>query len=183
MQKKIKIAFSSALLMVAAAGSMGAHASDSAQLIVQGRITDVTCDVGLTGTPKTGILDLGTHKPADFTSATAVVGGKSFGVGLTNCSGDKVATKHVGVTVSGSAMSGHPDVFSDNPGQSVGVNLVSGASAVKPGDFVATTADADMTGTVNIPFTAGLIYPSWATSTKPAAQDVQATLQFVSDYQ
>lgn len=183
MQKKMFTAASSALLLMATVASGVAYASDSTQVIVKGRVIDVTCDVGVTGTPLSGILDLGSHKPSEFTAAATEVGAKTFGVGLTQCSGTADTDKNVGVTVTGSAMNGYGDYFSDNPGQSVGVSLKSGTTQVKPGDFVSSDENLDDVTTATIPFTAALIYPSFQTGKFPVVQDVQATLSFVADYQ
>ncbi|WP_329911555.1 fimbrial protein [Serratia quinivorans] len=166
------------------AGINSASADDSTTVIIKGRVSAATCDMGPQGLIGGNTLDLGSWASAKFVDATTPLGSKPFTLAFTNCATDGgLATQHWGVTVSGATMSGY-DVFADNAGNTVGVQLKSGATVVKAGDFVGSTATADKAATgATIPFTAGLLSPIATASLHPNTQDVQATLSFVASYQ
>ncbi|AMH00542.1 type 1 fimbrial protein [Serratia liquefaciens] len=185
--KKHTLQFTLAMILVGSTGSAFA-ADSSALVVVTGRVTDATCDItpqGLSGNNK---LDLGSHVPATFLTATTLVGTKPFQIGLSNCSGTTIATKKYGLNVSGASMSSHPQFFADLPMQSVGIELQNITDPSKPeivpatGAFIPLSTDGTATTADGATafFQASMIHPSVGA---PAVQDVQATISFVADYQ
>ncbi|CAI1616489.1 fimbrial protein [Serratia marcescens] len=175
----------SVLLLSCAGGAFAA--GNSASVMVTGRVTDATCDIntqGLTGNK----LDLGSHFPGEFKDETTLVGTKSFGVGLSNCSGTESATKHYGLYVSGSSLAVNNKYFADLPAQTVGIALQSLIDPANPtlvpasGMFipVSTSEKAETADGQLVQFQASMIHPL---ATAPRIQDVQGTIVFTADYQ
>ncbi|CAI1547421.1 fimbrial protein [Serratia fonticola] len=77
-----------ALLLTAFAGmSMNANAAPSAEVTLQGTITNTTCDVTINGGKST--LNIGVFKTNQFTSANTQIGSVPMNVTLSNCAADE----------------------------------------------------------------------------------------------
>lgn len=185
--KKHTLQFTLAMILVGSAGSVFA-ADNSAQVVVTGRVTEATCDIGLQGLTGNRLF-LGSYVPTVFTDVTTLVGTKKFQIGLSNCTTSTVggASKRYGLDVSGAnQIVGHADLFADLPAQTVGIelqNVTTGTPEVVPasGKFIPlSTDDKPATGNgATALFEASMISPLGPT---PAVQDVQGTILFVADY-
>lgn len=181
MKKNMAVAMIAGVLL--AAGISMANAADNTIVVIKGRVSAVTCDLGPIGLGAGNTLDLGTFAPTAFVDGATTVGSKSFSIGMTQCAGTGTGGK-LGLKVTGGTMAGHQNIFSDNGGQLVGVQLKSGAAVLSNGSTVDTTITDMTTFTgASVPFTAGMIAPLASATAHPSAQDVQATLTFVADYQ
>lgn len=186
--KKHAIKLTLATILLGSAGAaLAAGDGHSASVVVTGRVTDATCDINTQGL-QGNRLDLGSHVPADFKNATTIVGTKTFGVGLSNCSGTEVSPKKYGLYVSGSSLAADTKYFADLPAQTVGIELQSLADPQNPelvpatGGFVPVSTD-EHAATANgqlVQFQASMIHPE---DTAPGVQDVQGTIVFTADYQ
>ncbi|HBC7422553.1 TPA: type 1 fimbrial protein, partial [Serratia marcescens] len=128
--KKHAIKLTLATILLGSAGAALAT-GNSASVVVTGRVTDATCDINTQGLAGNR-LDLGSHAPSDFVNATTLVGTKSFGVGLSNCSGTDVTGSQYGLYVSGSSLATNPDYFADLAEQTVGIELQSLVDPANP---------------------------------------------------
>lgn len=80
--------FTSALVFISATGtSFLANGAPSAEVLLQGVITNTTCDVTINGGKST--LNVGVYKSIDFTSANTQVGSVPLNVTLSNCTVDE----------------------------------------------------------------------------------------------
>lgn len=186
--KKHTLQLTLAMLLVGSACSAFAASppASSAQVVVTGRVTDATCDIGTQGLSGNK-LDLGAHAPAAFVNATTLVGTKPFQVGLSNCTGTEASGKNYGLSVSGDGLASDRSLFADSGTQTVGIKLqnittgtpvdVSAAGAFIPlgKDEKAASADGQV-----VLFQASMVHPS---AVAPAVQDVQGTILFTADYQ
>lgn len=169
------VAFSLAL------GMSAAHAaSNSATVIVKGRVSAVTCDVqpqGLVG----GVLDLGVLNVTDFVDDATLVGSKTLNVKLDNCALGSNANGFYGVFVDGATLPGNDAVFSDSTAKSVGIKVSdSGGSVYKAGEFIRSTIDSGSTAT--IPVSIAMVAPFKSKTNPVTPEDVSATIKFTADY-
>ena len=97
---KTKMLFSALVLTGMAGFSMNASAAPSAEVTLQGIITNTTCDVAVNGGKST--LNVGVFKSSDFAAANTQQGSVPLNVTLTNCSADESGNLIVqGITSTG----------------------------------------------------------------------------------
>lgn len=138
-----KIAIITSLLSGAAFMSANAQADASADVTLQGIITNTTCDVTVNGGKS--VLNVGVFKSSEFT-ANKMQGAVDMPVTLTNCTGEE--TGNLIVTGINSVKNNEQNLFVSNDADSVGfmVAEANGTDIVKNGQGPVVEVAEDATG-------------------------------------
>lgn len=167
-----------AVLLMSVAGT--AQAKDNAQITITGNVQSATCDVKISSTT----LDLGTHKPADFTAAKTPVTAstKPFTLALENCD-TPAAAGTASLKLSGTTIVGASNMFSEDPTATYGVMLEKVGTAgtyfstgeeIPVHTITGTPAAGDLDGKT-LPLQASL---AKVTATAPSTGTMKAPLLF-----
>lgn len=173
--------------LVLSAGIGAARADDQSTIVVNGRITNSTCDisategVGANGTSG-GVIPLGFAAQSQFVDGTTLVSPHRFKIAFNNCPADASVTGHRALRLTGNTIAGYDAVFNDYVGNTAGVDVreVGATAPLKAGDKI----DSGVIGTsvvkTEIPLQVAMVAPNAAT-VAPVGQNIQATLTFTVD--
>jgi len=145
-----KIALAAAVFATVSGMSVSANAAPSAEVTLQGIITNSTCDVTINGGKS--VLNVGVFKSADF-QANEKLGSTPMPVSLTNCAADETGN----LIVQGLTSVGNNDknIFVNDDANTVGFMI-----ADADGDIIANgqeiPADAKAGEATNVIFNVGM---------------------------
>lgn len=138
-----KVALTVALLAGVSGMSLNANADASAEVTLQGIITNTTCDVTVNGGKS--VLNLGVFKASQF-EANTKLGSVDMPVTLTNCT--EAETGDLIVQGMTSIKNNEQNIFVNNDANTVGFMITTndGATTLKNGEGAVVEVEEDATG-------------------------------------